>query len=50
MISVNGPGLRDVSGPLWTNYGQAVNRHDEKAARTILEMIRGVCERRPPGE
>lgn len=50
MISVNGPGLRDVSEQLWTNYGQAVNRHDEKAARKILEMIRGVCNRTPPDE
>jgi hypothetical protein len=50
MISVNGPGLRDVSEQLWTNYGQAVNRHDEAGARKILELIRGVCNRTPPDE
>lgn len=50
MISVSGPGLRDVSEQLWTSYGQAVNRHDEAGARRILDLIRGVCNRTPPDE
>lgn len=50
MLSVNGPGLNDVSEQLWTSYGQAVNRRDEAAARRILEMIRSVCNRSPPDD
>jgi hypothetical protein len=50
MISVNGPGLNDVPESLWAQYGQAVNRRDEAAARRVLEFIRRTCNRSPPDD